>query len=445
MEKGSQTALMSPHPDKKRSFRFISTALLLCLASYTTWQLWTPVPAPALSVLEQADFSHLAGHCYPPAITATAYASRLSSVASVLTSLNASAYIIEPSPNALYYANVSLSSWGLSERPLLVVITSEAKVSIVTPKFEVTRAKLLPVPFEGVQYFEWAEADSPYEAVLKALPAGVAQGGKVYVDEMARLFIATGLQAVAPEMKVEIAPLAVKALREKKTAEELAIMHCVNELTLMAIREVRKHLHFGMHESEGRALVSKALGQAGLGDIDNIFLVGENAALPHGHGTDRQITKHDFILIDCGGSLHGYKSDVTRTFALPGSKIPTAHLEIWYSVQTSQKLALAAANPGSPALGVDAAARGYLNTAGLATYFTHRLGHGIGLEVHESPYLLSSSRLPLEVGNTFSDEPGVYIEGKVGVRLEDCFVVTAEGGEPLTKGAGGFAKNPWDI
>ncbi|KZO99490.1 peptidase M24 [Calocera viscosa TUFC12733] len=445
MEKGTQTAFVPQRTDRKRSFRFISTLVLLCLASYTTWRFWIPLPAPSLSVLEQTDFSHLAGHCSPPPITAAAYASRLSSVSSVLASLNASAYIIEPSPNALYYANVSTSDWGLSERPLLVVITSEGRVSVITPKFEATRAKLLPIPYEGVEYFEWAEADSPYEAALRALPAGAVDGGKVYVDEMARLFIATGLQAVAPDMKVEIAPLPVKALREKKTPEELEILQCVNELTLMAIREVRKHLYFGMRESEGRALMSKALGQAGLSDLDNLFLVGENAALPHGRGTDRKITKNDFILIDCGGSLHGYKSDVTRTFALPESEIPTSHLEIWYSVQTSQKLALAAANPGSPALGVDAAARGFLGRARLAGYFTHRLGHGIGLEVHESPYLLSSSQLPLELGNTFSDEPGVYIEGKVGVRLEDCFVVTEQGGVPLTKGAGGFARSPWDI
>jgi len=175
-----------------------------------------------------------------------------------------------------------------------------------------------------------------------------------------------------------------------------------------------------------------------------LTLFGENAALPHGSGTDRILGKEDFILIDCGGSLHGYSSDITRTFALPESTIPTEHLSIWFTVHGAQKVALHTAHNGTVTSTVDEKARTSIKGHGYAKYFTHRLGHGIGLEGHESPYLRGGSDDLIMTGHVFSNEPGVYIEGDVGVRLEDIFYIAEDGSaEFLTEGVGGQAVSPW--
>jgi Xaa-Pro aminopeptidase len=182
----------------------------------------------------------------------------------------------------------------------------------------------------------------------------------------------------------------------------------------------------------------------------------ENAALPHGGSSSRKLTTSDFILIDAGGSLHGYVADITRTFALPKSQISKEHLKIWDLVHEAQAAAYASVTQGVRAAEIDEAARKVMAREGLADKFTHRLGHGIGLEGHEEPYLNGGNnetevmpvslvpseqhkergmrklttfarRLPQLQGNSFSNEPGCYIEGEVGVRLEDCWYMNEDG------------------
>lgn len=228
--------------------------------------------------------------------------------------------------------------------------------------------------------------------------------------------------------------------------------------------------------------------------------MAENAALPHGHGSDRVLGKHDFILIDGGGTLHGYHSDVTRvrrflissavthadlwnmqTFALTESSIPLRYQALWHTVHAAQQQAMRTATNGTVTAEVDRVARQFIKEAGYGEYFTHRLGHGqtgylrvqyvsanssvtgIGLEGHESPYLRGGSDDVILTGHTFSNEPGIYIEGKVrvepvsmillylffmlckiGVRLEDCFYIEEDGRAVyLTEGVGGQASSPW--
>lgn len=407
------------------------------------------------------DFQHLAEHCsHIPAISPSEFASRQTALARVLHALNASAYIAEPGASAEFYANLSSAQWSLSERPLLLVITPEVlsssggvpevqgKVSILTPKFEATRAKLLHVPSGSqIEYAEWPEEADPYKVAVYHLLPSLGEGdGIIFVDGSTRTFIADGLRAAAPQTLVLPAPIEVQQLRERKSEAELDILKCVNEVTALAIREVRKKLSIGIRESEAGSLMRKALSSAGLVNVFALVLFGENAALPHGSGTDRVLSKADFVLIDCGGSLHGYNSDVTRTFAVEGSVIPPEHLSIWYLIHTAQRAALSAAYDGAVTKTVDEAARAVISEAGRGRYFTHRLGHGIGLEVHESPYLRGGSEDVIRTGHTFSDEPGVYIEGKVGVRLEDSFYINQDGTPMfLTEGVGGQARSPWDI
>ncbi|KIP08153.1 hypothetical protein PHLGIDRAFT_104720 [Phlebiopsis gigantea 11061_1 CR5-6] len=401
------------------------------------------------------DFSHLASHCaHVQPIPADSFVARQDTLARTLHELGAAAYIAEPGANAAFYANLSGSAWHLSERPLLFILTPSvddnnrivANISVLTPSFEATRAKLLPLPSAAdVTYPEWPEDADPYQVAVSAIPG--LKSGTIFIDGAMRTFVADGLQkAVGGGHKVVSAPVEVKRLRERKSTEEIEIMKCANEVTLLSIRAAAEEMYIGIHESEARALVANALTSAGLKDVSVISLFGPNAALPHGSGTDRTLAKEDFVLVDCGGSLHGYVSDVTRTFALEDSRIPAEHLDIWMLVWEAQGIALATAFNGTITADVDRAARVTIETGGYGEYFTHRLGHGIGLEGHESPYLRGGSDDIILTGHSFSDEPGVYIEGKVGVRLEDCFYID-ENGRPvlLTAGVGAPSTTPWDI
>ncbi|TCD66692.1 hypothetical protein EIP91_001046 [Steccherinum ochraceum] len=401
---------------------------------------------------QDPDFSHLASHCANISpIQSSSYLTRQQTLAETLHSLNSSAYIVEPGASASYFANLSSSSWHLSERPLLLIVTPDvdehgavhAQVSILTPSFEATRARLLSIPSASdIVYPEWAEHADPYAAALSVIPK--KSKGAIFVDGAARFFIVDGLRDAAPTTTVQSAPVEIRRLRERKSEEELEIMKCANEVTVLSIRAARDHMRIGMRESEAGALVTKALAAAGLRNPSALSLFGENAALPHGSGTDRVLQPNDFILIDCGGYLHGYESDVTRTFALPDSTIPKFSLGLWNVVHSIQTVAFETAVNGTVTAEVDTRARQAMGP--LARYFTHRLGHGIGLEGHESPYLRGGSKDIILTGHTFSNEPGIYMEGALGIRLEDCFYI-AEDGKPvyLTAGVGGQAKTPWKL
>ncbi|GLB35093.1 putative peptidase M24B family protein [Lyophyllum shimeji] len=392
---------------------------------------------------------HLENYCASiPPISIAEYHQRQTALATVLRTLNGSAYIAEPGASAAFYGNVSQANWRVSERPLLLIITPSgrieetcgAKISVLTPKFETTRAKRLPIPSE-VQYIEWPEDANPYELAATALSDTT---GTVFVDSSIRKFISDGLQSALPNVTILSAPEEIIQLRERKSSAELDILKCANEATLLAIRAVHKKLYIGIRESEARSMMAHALSDVGLRNGGCLTLFGENAALPHGSGADRALGRSDFALFDCTASLHGYYSDVTRTVALPDSKIAAEHRHIWNLVHSAQTTALRVARQGILTRKVDEAARSFLAAEGYASYFTHRLGHGIGLEVHEGPYLRGGSNTIIKRGHTFSDEPGIYIEGKIGVRLEDCFFIDDEGVPILlTEGVGGRSASPW--
>ncbi|KAG8914761.1 hypothetical protein FRC00_011066 [Tulasnella sp. 408] len=171
-------------------------------------------------------------------------------------------------------------------------------------------------------------------------------------------------------------------------------------------------MYIGMRESQANKWMKQALLEAGLGPA-NIFATtqfGVNAALPHGGAPEKVLERQDLITFDVGGVLHGYWSDVTRTFALPESHIPSRHLELWNIVKEAQNAAFKVATKGANATDVDRAARGVIEKGGFGEFFSHRLGHGIGIDLHESPYLRGDSQNHLAVGNTFSNEPGKSIE-----------------------------------
>lgn len=372
---------------------------------------------------------------------------------------NGTIWIAEPGPSVFYYlGGFSTDDWFLSERPLLIAIDQHASVTILTPRFEELRATLLHLPreMEGrVKFVAWDESDSPYEVLADKIGTG-----QVVLDGHVREFIGQGLREAGWRAAGKEVREKVELIRERKEKREIDLLRCANQMTLQAIRSTRSQMHIGITESATRKILQAEMAELGLKDGDGLVLFGENAALPHGKGTDRTLGKDDLALIDCGGTWGGYTSDITRTFSLPDSDIPRAHIDAWDLVRKAQSAPyhlLKSSNASSPpTLGeLDAAARKVITTSmsresdGTAapsakpdfSVFTHRLGHGIGLEGHEGPYLVQGplGAKSAKPGYVFSLEPGIYLpadEGEVngikgvGVRLEDCFVITIykEGG-----------------
>ncbi|KAF9263647.1 Creatinase/aminopeptidase [Marasmius fiardii PR-910] len=440
----------------RRSIRLSTITFLLLLAGVTVGcfriiqdplHAWDPVLGRPQSTIAES-FSKRASHCANvPPISEAEFDERQHNLANALQSINASAYIVEPGASAQYFWNVSTTNWKLSERPLLFVLTAaenggsvQPNLTILAPMFEKSRASLLPIPFDNIQFILWPEEQSPYEVLTNSLDL---PEGNIFVDGAIRFFIVDGIQKAYKGGQVLAAPAEITKLRERKSSHEIDLMRCANEATLLAIREVHKQLHIGILESEARNMIASALTDIGLENGACLTLFGSSAALPHGDGGDRQLGASEFALFDCTATLHGYFSDVTRTVALPDSQIPENHTAIWNHVRFAQDSALAQAHEGVVAKTIDAAARSALAQFNESQFLTHRLGHGIGLEGHESPYLNGGSEAILAPGNCFSDEPGVYIEGEIGVRLEDCFCID-DSGQPalLTQGVGGQASNP---
>ncbi|KAI9020176.1 peptidase M24, structural domain-containing protein [Phycomyces nitens] len=397
------------------------------------------------------DFSSLEGYCKDTlAIQPGEYVDRQKRLAKVLKDEKAGALVVEPGPTMTYYTNIA---WSLTERPFLVVLRpdddlpSGINMTIVTPMFEATRAlealKRANLPSEiEPSVVEWVEDGSPYNAVKKALGD---TAGTVFVDKDIRMFVFDGIDDVSDDINVKMAPRSIRTLRMVKSSAEIDILRCANHATLAALQLVRTYVQPGMVESEISKMMTDALETAGLDETWVLALVDENAAFPHGEpGIQRTVTENSTVLIDTGGRLLGYQADVTRTFFLSDRGHNQTIEDAWYSVRRAQENVLNRSNAGDSCAEVDLYARRVIEKAGFGQFFTHRLGHGIGEEMHEEPYMNQGNHEQLlSPGMTFSVEPGIYITGEFGIRLEDIVVVNQEGKlEVLTSG---LAQNPWSL
>jgi Xaa-Pro dipeptidase len=246
-----------------------------------------------------------------------------------------------------------------------------------------------------------------------------------------RAFVHYGLRKDAPGLELVNGAVITEGCRGIKTKKEIEYMDLANKITKLAYRKAFKHLREGMSSGDLGSLIGDAHQKMGVrGGGWPQF--GPNSAFPHGSSVVRNLHQNDTIVLDGGCSVEGYRSDVTRTivFGKPSDK----QRKVWEIVKKAQSEALKAVRPGVPCEYIDRVARKVVEDAGYGPeykYFTHRLGHGIGMDGHEYPYLVKGNMLKLQPGMTFSDEPGIYIYGEFGVRLEDCFVVIEDGGRFL--------------
>jgi Xaa-Pro dipeptidase len=328
--------------------------------------------------------------------------------------------------NLAYFTNVN---WWRSERTFGAVLNPKKDPVWVCPAFEFKRAlELIP---KGQEVRTWEEHESPFQLIGKIMSDLGTGEGKLGLGPTIRSFVYYGLRKDAPSLQLVDGAVVTEGCRGIKTEKELAYMDLANRITKMAYREGFNNLEEGMSRGDLGGLIRSAhqrMGVSGAGGP----LFGLGSAFPHGTLQDRPLQKGDIILVDGGCSVEGYRSDVTRTVVFGAPSV--RQKKIWDIVRKAQLSAFNAVRPGISCEEVDRAARKVIEDAGFGPgyrYFSHRLGHGIGMEGHEYPYLVKGNKLPLRPGMTFSDEPGIYIYGEFGVRIEDCFAVTEDGARIL--------------
>jgi Xaa-Pro dipeptidase len=325
--------------------------------------------------------------------------------------------------------------WGLSERMTAVIIPVRGNAFIVTPGFEEERtleqARTGPLG-AGTRVLTWQEDESPSALVAQGLREAGISGGSLGVEETVRFVFSNMVATAAPALRLTSGTPVTAGCRMTKDQHELALMRLASQVTLKAYEAAWKALADGMTQTQFADLVAKAHRQLGF-DGGAGVQVGQFSALPHGSVQPQTIREGTILLIDGGCKVEGYSSDLSRTFVLGSA---TDRMKSVFDLELrAQSAALAAAKPGVECQAVDAAARKVIEDGGFGpgyTFFTHRVGHGMGMDGHEWPYLVRGNTLKLEPGMTFSDEPGIYIPGEFGVRLEDDMVITENGAELFT-------------
>ena len=335
---------------------------------------------------------------------------------------NFDALFFGPGSSLYYFSGIR---WGLSERLLALILPRTGQPILISPAFEEGRMReLMRFPIE---VRVWQEDESPTKLIATSLADQNIRAGRMGIEETLPFTFYDHFRAAAPSFECASADAITSVCRGRKSAHELELMRLACEATCDVYRQVFLSLKEGMSEQDIAGLVSAGFAKMNLRG-GALVLLGASAALPHGTKLTQKLKEGDVVLIDGGCSVDGYQSDVTRTaiFGKPSEKIQGAY----ETVRKAQDTALDAARSGKLSGSVDDAARDVITSAGFGPgykYFTHRLGHGIGLDGHEHPYLVRGSKTVLAPGMTFSNEPGIYIVGAFGIRCEDDMVIAPDG------------------
>jgi len=357
---------------------------------------------------------------------------RLEKARRLMTEQKIDAILLTAGTSLVYFSNIR---WGLSERLFAMVVPANGEPFYVCPAFDEGTAREQiargPLP-TAADVRTWEEHESPYDRVAQGLRDRGIASGRLGMEETVRFVFSEGIAAAAPALKIVSGTPITSGCRMTKDAHELDLMRLASKVTLRAYEAAYRALRAGMSQSEFAGLVADAHRRLGFQGSASVQ-VGEYSALPHGSITPQTVGEGTVLLIDGGCSVEGYESDISRTFVL--GKATDRMKRVFDIERRAQDAALKAAQPGVECQAVDAAARKVITDAGFGPdykYFTHRVGHGIGMDGHEWPYLVRGNRLKLAPGMTFSDEPGIYIRGEFGIRLEDDMVITETGAELFT-------------
>jgi Xaa-Pro aminopeptidase len=345
----------------------------------------------------------------PAALKAEVFRERQARLRAAAKSRGLDALLVTPSTNLAYTSNISM---GRSERLTALFLFADGPAVLLTPSFEEDNVK------RGAVFDElstWKEDEDPYAQAARILTRARTIGveGSTAYGTLTRLLAAAPLQA-------QDAGGAFDALRMIKSPEERVLLTDAARRTNLAISATHRRLTRGVSESETATMLEQEFGRLGVRG-DGLVQFGPSAAVPHGGPGDRRLAVGDVVLIDAGCRVQGYTSDVTRTvaFGTPADEVR----RVYAVVERAQLAGIEALRAGTAAEDVDRAARRVIEDAGYGAFFTHRLGHGLGMDGHEHPYLVRGNATPVAAGNTVTIEPGIYLPGKFGVRIEDDYGV----------------------
>jgi Xaa-Pro dipeptidase len=355
---------------------------------------------------------------------------RQSKLRKALKSSNLNGLVLNPGPSLTYLTGLH---FHLMERPIIFIITPEEPVLAIIPELEA--AKLMGIPFPVQPNFYGEDPLTWPGAFSQALAAAQLPGAYSIAVEPGRLRVLElrYLQNAAPEASFVSAEEVLSDLRMRKDADEIKAMRKAAQIAEQALSATLPAIKAGVSEREiASELTMQLLRQGSEPNLPFFPIVasGPNSANPHATPTDRKFAAGDLLVIDWGATHKGYLSDITRTFAI--GEVTNELIHIYDTVARANEAGRKASRPGATAESVDAAARQVISGAGYAKFFTHRTGHGLGMESHERPYIRAGNNLPLAPGMTFTVEPGIYLPGRNGVRIEDDLVITEDGAQSLT-------------
>jgi Xaa-Pro dipeptidase len=368
----------------------------------------------------------------PPPITIAERLQRLARARALMQQNGIGAVLVESGPSLDYFTGIQ---WWRSERLTGVVIPAQGEPIVVTPFFEQPSIKeMLAVPAE---IRTWQEDEEPLKLVADFLGERGAAGSPVGFEETNRFFLEHRLKQQLPGARVVSANSVVRQLRMTKSPAELALMQSAADIMVAALRYAGTRTREGMTPADIDAMIGAAHKQLGSAYDSGLVLLGEASAYPHGSHQPQLVRRGEVVLMDCTCSVHGYQADITRTFVF-GADPGADQRKVWDQVHRGRQIAMAAAKVGAPAGSVDDAVRRTYESWGYGPRYklpgtSHRTGHGIGMEVHEPVNLVHGETTPLAPGMCFSNEPGIYIPGKFGIRLEDCFHMTSSGPKFFTQ------------
>jgi Xaa-Pro dipeptidase len=363
-------------------------------------------------------------------ITTEERQARIAKLQRLLGERGIGALIVESGTTLEYFTGVQ---WHRTERTTAAVIPVKGEPVLIMPAFEEPSVReTLRVPAE-VRH--WDEHESPFRRIVQALGDRGVASGPIAFENTTRLFIVDGVRAAGPSYQIVSGDAVVRACRLTKSPAELALMQTANDITLAALRHVHGRLQAGMNARDIAGLMDAATAALGGTPEFALVLLNEASAYPHGSHQPQTVREGSVVLMDCGCNVFGYQSDITRTWVFGE---PTARQrKVWNTVKRGQEIALETAKLGTPVGAIDDAVRAYYEREGWGPGYklpglSHRTGHGIGLDGHEDPYLVHGDPTPLSPGMCFSDEPGIYIPGEFGIRLEDCWRMTESGPKLFT-------------
>ena len=366
----------------------------------------------------------------PPPIGSAERLQRIAKARVLMARHGIDAIIVEPGASLDYFTGVQ---WWRSERLTAAVIPARGDPIIVTPFFErPSVAESLSIPAE---IRTWNEDEEPLKLVAGFLRTKRAR--TVGFEETDRFFILDRLKQQLPALRLVSGNPVVRGCRLIKSPNELALMQAANDIMLASLRYAGTRTREAMVPRDVDAMIAAAQKRLGGSYDGGLILVGEASAYPHGSHKPQAVRRGEIVLMDCTCSVHGYQADITRTFVFGADPSPEQR-KLWDQVHRGQQIAIETARVGLPAGKVDDAVRRTYQSWGFGPGYrlpglSHRTGHGIGMEVHEPIYLVHGETTPLAPGMCFSGEPGLYVPGKFGVRLEDCWHMTAAGPKFFTQ------------